>query len=101
MEAATEIQELIKRAKPLTKPVHTWLEAQEESMKELYKPRCGIPRQGSLPGRPYQDRAEMTAQASATLDACIRDFFMRTDAVNENTHSLYPVSYTHLRAHET
>ena len=84
-EAATEIQELIKRAKPLTKPVLTWSEAQVKAMKELYTPRCGGPRRSKLPGQPYQDRAEMTAQASAQLDARIHDFVMPRDEVNENT----------------
>ena len=76
---------MIKRAKPLTKPVLTWSDAQQKSIIELYKPRCGIPRQVSLPGRPYQDCAEMTAQASAQLDARIHDFVMPRIEVNENT----------------
>ena len=59
-------------------------------MRELYKPRCGFPRQVSLPGHPYQDCAEMTAQASAQLDARIHDFVMPRDEVNENTRGLYP-----------
>ena len=89
-EAATEIQVLIKRAKRLTKPVLTWSEAQGKSMKELYKPRCGFPRQNSIPGCPYQDCAEMTAQASAELDARIHDFVMPRDEINEKTRGLYP-----------
>ena len=89
-EVATEIQELIQRSKPLTQPVLTWAEAQEKSMIELYKPRCGSSRVRSIPGRPYQDRAEMTAQASAQLDARIHDFVMPRDEINENTRGLYP-----------
>ena len=59
-------------------------------MKELHKPRCGNPRQNSLPGCPFQDCAEMTAQASAQLDARIHDFVMPRDEINENTRGLYP-----------
>ena len=42
-EAARNIQDLIERANFLTRPVLTWSEANEMSMKELYTPRCGIP----------------------------------------------------------
>ena len=59
-------------------------------MIELYKPRCGSSRVQSIPGGPYQDCAEMTAQASAQLDARMHDFVMPRDEVNENTRGLYP-----------
>ena len=59
-------------------------------MRELYKPRCGPPRVESIPGRPYQDCAEMTAQASAKLDARIHDFVMARDEINENTQGQCP-----------
>ena len=59
-------------------------------MIELYKPRCGGPRLCTLPGQPYQDCAEMTAQASAQLDARIHDFVMPRDEINENTQGQYP-----------
>ena len=89
-DASLEIQELMKRAMRLTKPVLTWTEAQEKSMRELYKSRCGPSRICSIPGQPSQDCAEMTAQASAKLDARINDFVIQRDEVNENTQGLYP-----------
>ena len=89
-EAAKEIQDLIHRAHILTKPVLTLSELEEKSIRELYKPRCGILQYILLPGRPRQDFAEMTAQASAHLDARIRDFVMQRNEINENTQGQYP-----------
>ena len=89
-DAAKEILDLIDRAHLLSKPVVTKSDINGKCMRELYKSRCWFFRHNSLPGRPYQDFAEMTAQACAQLDARICDFVMRRHEINENTKGQYP-----------
>ena len=85
-DAAKEIQDLIERAKPLTKAVLTMRDAEHKMMKQLYTSRCGAYIYHGF----RQDRAEVTTHASAELDARIHDFVLPMDEIDDTTQELYP-----------
>ena len=86
-DAAKEIRDLINQAQLLSKAVLTHAEAGQKSMKELYTSRCG-PYMNWMGFR--QDRAELTAHASAELDARIYDFVLPREDIDDTTQELYP-----------